>query len=137
MAGRRQELVRRSRVTAGDVRHPLRGHAAGDALLRRVGEVLRKAVDRPGTASRTGGDEFALILPGVDSRGAEQIIEQVHELLALNNQFNPGRPLSLSMGHATSSEGERLEALVHRADQRMYDSKRRHYAHQLNDRRQR
>lgn len=113
------------------------GHAAGDALLRRVGEVLRKAVDRPGTASRTGGDEFALILPGVDSRGAEQIIEQVHELLALNNQFNPGRPLSLSMGHATSSEGERLEALVHRADQRMYDSKRRHYAHQANDRRHR
>ncbi|TAJ71175.1 MAG: diguanylate cyclase, partial [Sphingobium sp.] len=102
---------------------------------------VREAVPGRSTAlrstSRTGGDEFALILPGVDSRGAEQVIEQVHELLALNNQFNPGQPLSLSMGHATSSEGERLEALVHRADQRMYDSKRRHYAHQQNDRRQR
>lgn len=37
------------------------------------------------------------------------------------------------MGHVTSSEGERLEALAHRADQRMHDSKRRHHAHRLND----
>ena len=45
------------------------GHAAGDALLRRVGEVLAKAADAPAcTAARIGGDEFTVLLPGMDTR---------------------------------------------------------------------
>jgi GGDEF domain-containing protein len=43
------------------------GHAAGDALLRRAGEVLNSIVDKPARAARIGGDEFALIFAG---RGA-------------------------------------------------------------------
>lgn len=37
------------------------GHAAGDALLRRVGEVLRKAVADGTTAARLGGNGFAIL----------------------------------------------------------------------------
>lgn len=112
------------------------GHAGGDAQLRRLGEVLRKAVERPATASRIGGDEFALLLPATDARGAEHLIDQLHELIAVNNQFHGGIPLSVSIGRATSQDGERLEQLVHRADQEMYNAKRRHYARQDRDRRQ-
>lgn len=112
------------------------GHAGGDAQLRRLGEVLRKAVERPATASRIGGDEFALLLPATDARGAEHLIDQLHELIAVNNQFHGGIPLSVSIGWATSQDGERLEQLVHRADQEMYNAKRRHYARQDRDRRQ-
>lgn len=112
------------------------GHAGGDALLRRLGEVLRKAVERPATASRIGGDEFALLLPATDGRATEHLIDQLHELVALNNQFHGGTPLSISIGWATSQDGERLEQLVHRADQQMYDAKRRHYARQDRDRRE-
>lgn len=111
------------------------GHAGGDALLRRLGEVLRKAVERPATASRLGGDEFAILLPGADARQAEFTVEQVHELLALNNQYHAGHTLSVSIGHATSQDGERMEALLHRADQAMYEAKRRHYVRLGHDRR--
>ena len=112
------------------------GHAGGDALLRRVGEILRKAVERPATASRIGGDEFALLLPGVDQRGCEHLVEQVQELLALNNQFHAGgTQVSLSIGAATSKDNERLETVVHRADQQMYAAKRDHYIRQGRDRR--
>ncbi|MED5621583.1 sensor domain-containing diguanylate cyclase [Ideonella sp. BN130291] len=113
------------------------GHQAGDALLRRVGEVLNKLVDPGGraTASRIGGDEFALLLPGLDSRQAEQQVEQLHELLALNNQFHGGTPVSLSIGVATAQEGDRLESVVHRADERMYADKRAYYVRQDKDRR--
>jgi diguanylate cyclase (GGDEF)-like protein/PAS domain S-box-containing protein len=112
------------------------GHAGGDAMLRRVGEILRKAVERPATASRIGGDEFALLLPGTDLRGCEHLVEQIHELLALNNQFHAGgTQVSLSIGAASSKDGERLEAVVHRADQRMYAAKRDHYLRQGRDRR--
>ncbi len=44
------------------------GHAAGDALLRRVGEVMNELFDKPQTAARIGGDEFAILLPAMDER---------------------------------------------------------------------
>ena len=103
------------------------GHAVGDALLRRVGEVLNKAVDKPSHAARIGGDEFTLLLPTVDERGAEAVIENLNRLVALNNQFYPGVTLSLSMGAATSRAGESLEEVIKRADLRMLRAKRAHY----------
>jgi diguanylate cyclase (GGDEF)-like protein len=109
------------------------GHAAGDALLRRVGEVLGKLVERPMTASRIGGDEFAILLPGSDERQREQVVEQLHELLALNNQFHGGKPISLAIGAATGHDGERLEGVIHRADAQMYAAKREYYT--VHDRR--
>ena len=42
------------------------GHAAGDALLRRAGEVLNSVVEKPAYACRIGGDEFAILLPETD-----------------------------------------------------------------------
>lgn len=104
------------------------GHAAGDALLRRVGEVLGKAVERPGSVARTGGDEFAILLPATDERGAQAVIEQVQKLVELNNQFYSGVTLSLSMGASTAVPGERLESAVQRADVLMYEAKRHYYA---------
>jgi diguanylate cyclase (GGDEF)-like protein len=104
------------------------GHSVGDALLRRAGEVLGEAVSEPACAARIGGDEFALLLPATDMRGAEQVMEQVQKLVEVNNQFYPGVALSLSMGAATASPGEALEAACRRADESMYIAKRAHYA---------
>ena len=104
------------------------GHASGDALLRRAGEVLSKAVDKPSYAARIGGDEFALLMPGTDERDAKSVMEGIENLLEVNNQFYTGLPLSFAMGAATSQPGERLEAVVKRADLLMYEAKRAHYA---------
>ncbi|WGD32478.1 sensor domain-containing diguanylate cyclase [Ancylobacter sp. WKF20] len=100
------------------------GHAAGDTLLRRAGEVLAKAVDRPSCAARIGGDEFAILLPGVDAAGGQGVIENIGKLIELNNQFYSATTLSVSMGMATSMAGERLEQVVKRADFAMYEHKR-------------
>lgn len=104
------------------------GHAVGDALLRRVGEVLGKAVDKPSCAARIGGGEFALLLPGVDADGGKSVTEEIRRLVDVNNQFYPGMLLSLSMGAATGGAGERLEEVVRRADLVMYVAKRNFYA---------
>jgi len=111
------------------------GHAAGDAMLRRAGEVLGKAVDSPACAARIGGDEFALLLPASDARAAAAVQERIQSLLEMNNQFYPGQPLTLSMGTATCQEGESLDAAVSRADQAMYAAKARYYQSQDADRR--
>jgi diguanylate cyclase (GGDEF)-like protein len=104
------------------------GHAAGDDMLRRAGEVLSKAIDKPCHAARIGGDEFALLLPGTDEREGKLVMESVENLLEVNNQFYSGRPLSFSIGMATSQPGERLEAVATRADLQMYEAKRAFYA---------
>ena len=111
------------------------GHATGDALLRRMGEVLAKAVDAPACAARVGGDEFMVLLPGMDERSALQVQERIHSLVELNNQFYPGQALSLAMGVACCDSGSQVEAATHRADQQMYAAKMRHYHEHGLDRR--
>ena len=112
------------------------GHAAGDSMLRRVGEVLAKAVDAPACAARIGGDEFTVLLPGTDERGAVALQERILSMLELNNQFYPGQHLSLAMGIACCEAGDAVEAAIHRADQAMYAEKNRYYQQKNVDRRQ-
>lgn len=104
------------------------GHASGDSLLRRAGEVLNEAVKKPGHAARIGGDEFAVVLPYVDERGAAAMMENIERLVEINNQYYSQMALSLSMGAATSQDGEKLEAVARRADLLMYENKhKRHF----------
>ncbi len=112
------------------------GHAAGDSMLRRVGEVLAKAVDPPACAARIGGDEFTVLLPGMDERSALALQERILSMLELNNQFYPGQPISLAMGVASCRSSDMVEAAIHRADQAMYAEKIRYYQDRGVDRRQ-
>jgi diguanylate cyclase (GGDEF)-like protein len=111
------------------------GHAAGDQLLRRAGEVVAKLVEKPNCAARIGGDEFAVLMPGRDPRDGEQMMENIARLVTLNNQFYSGAPLSFAMGAATTRPGERLEAVVRRADAAMYAVKRGYHSDVGADRR--
>jgi len=104
------------------------GHGAGDQLLRRAGEVLGAAVAAPASAARIGGDEFAVILPGVDERGGLAMMDNLGRLCDLNNQYYGGLPLSFATGAATGRPGDRLEEVARRADGAMYEDKRRWYA---------
>jgi diguanylate cyclase (GGDEF)-like protein len=104
------------------------GHAAGDQLLRRAGEILGKVVEEPARAARIGGDEFAVLLPASDERAGVSVMDRIHRLAELNNQYYGGPSLSFSLGAATQQVGERLEDVARRADTQMYEAKRRHYA---------
>jgi diguanylate cyclase (GGDEF)-like protein len=112
------------------------GHAVGDALLRRAGEVLSKAVDKPCHAARIGGDEFAILLPATDEREAAAVVENIEKLVEVNNQFYSGPALSFAMGAATGQPGERLEDVARRADLLMYEAKRAFYTEAGCERRQ-
>jgi diguanylate cyclase (GGDEF)-like protein len=105
-----------------------RGHDAGDALLRRLGEVLNGAISAPNHAARIGGDEFAVLLPGADRQAALTLFDTIHELLKINNQFYSNAPLSISVGVATTEAAETMEAMVQRADLAMYEQKRAYHA---------
>ena len=112
------------------------GHDAGDSLLRRVGNVLNQLVQQTHySASRIGGDEFVVLLPGADEAALQNCLQSLQELLFVDNQFYSSQPMSLAIGYATNHEGERMEDMLKRADMSMYEEKRSFYRDNNHNRR--
>lgn len=112
------------------------GHAAGDALLRRAGEVLSSAAaGHPYCVARIGGDEFIALLPGSDERVAIGLKDRIESMIELNNQFYPGQRLSLAIGSASCTAAAQVEACIHEADQAMFRAKTRFYEEAKQERR--
>lgn len=106
----------------------LYGHDAGDELLRRMGNVLNQLIQNTQyTASRIGGDEFVVLLPNADEPSLKNCLDSLHELMYIDNQYNSTIPISLSLGHASSTLGERIEDTLKRADAAMYLQKKAYY----------
>jgi diguanylate cyclase (GGDEF)-like protein len=104
------------------------GHVAGDALLRRAGEVLASATaGQPWCMARIGGDEFVALMPGADERVAAELKARIASMVDLNNQFYPGHHLSMAIGVASAARAAEVEDALHAADQAMFDAKTRHY----------
>jgi diguanylate cyclase (GGDEF)-like protein len=99
------------------------GHAAGDELLRRAAEVLREAFRAEDVIARTGGDEFAVLMPGTDASAAEKASARVRENVTTHNRHHPQCPLSLSVGVATGDKGCSLAGILKEADKCMYQEK--------------
>lgn len=98
------------------------GHAMGDELLKTVASALQNSCPSGGTACRTGGDEFAVLLPG---RGAEQAEEFMRAVRgALKEESGLPFEISLSLGSATKLDSAKnLNALLDSADMLMYSNK--------------
>ena len=112
------------------------GHAAGDAVLRRAGEVLASASERENVClARIGGDEFVVLMPGADLRSAEILVDRIESMVELNNQFYPGHDLSLAIGIAVCEGVGQMDSALSRADKAMFEAKERHYAEHTLDRR--
>ena len=111
------------------------GHSAGDALLRRTGEALKKALGDTFQAARVGGDEFACLLPRYGEVEMAAIIDCMHMVVELNNQFYQGPRLSFAVGSAVCGKAGELDRAVRSADDAMYAAKRAYYAATQSDRR--
>jgi diguanylate cyclase (GGDEF)-like protein len=101
------------------------GHASGDALLRRMGEILAQVVDEPGCAARIGGDEFVILLPSKTQQDVDKVLAELDRVTELNNQFHShATAVMFSVGTAICDAGGRMEAAIQRADMAMYGNKR-------------
>ena len=106
------------------------GHLAGDDVLRLVAGIIREQL-RPGQyVGRYAGDEFVVLLPGVDADGAQSISEEIRRttaatLIPLRDQSDRTMSVTLSLGVATAPQhGETFEAMFTAADRALFDAKR-------------
>lgn len=99
------------------------GHAAGDAVLRSLGAVLRSTVRLPDMVARYGGEEFAVLLPESGNGAALGLAARLLERIAAEPWEHD--PVTVSIGVATLTEatGTGYE-LVEQADQALYAAKR-------------
>ncbi|UTW13734.1 GGDEF domain-containing protein [Marinobacterium rhizophilum] len=99
------------------------GHPVGDAVLRQVASLLSSAVRSVDYLARTGGEEFMLIATETEGALAQEVAERMRLILS-NADFGIGRPVTASFGVSQLRRGETVAALLQRADERLYWSKR-------------
>ncbi|NIP87223.1 MAG: diguanylate cyclase, partial [Planctomycetales bacterium] len=103
------------------------GHAAGDILVTRIGEFLKKSVRAKDFVARYGGDEFALLLTEADPDMALDTAERLRAHVCQHN-FDLGKAaeevaVTLSMGLACSWREASAELILKRADEALYKAK--------------
>jgi diguanylate cyclase len=103
------------------------GHQAGDQVVTNIGNVLQQSVRDTDFVARFGGDEFALLLSGIEGELATEIAERIRRKIERSN-FNVGPEnervaVTFSMGLAAAREGDNAETLLERADRALYTSK--------------
>lgn len=100
------------------------GHNYGDLAIKTVADVLKKNNRSIDVAARMGGEEFNLILPGVDSQGGMVVAERIRKAVE-NVELEKIGKITASIGVATFSEhSEDIYELLEIVDIAMYESKR-------------
>ncbi len=102
------------------------GHATGDEVLCAVAERMLRVTGDRGVVGRYGGEEFAVLLPGVDLAGARAMAEQIRCAVGGDAVPSASGPLqvTISLGAAEiPADAADLEQLLGEADARLYEAK--------------
>ena len=98
------------------------GHQAGDRLLRDLSELLRRTLRAYDILVRWGGEEFLLILPGVNLEQARRLAERIRATVERLDTQGLG-PVTISAGTAALDGSYDFETMLMTADRRLYQAK--------------
>jgi diguanylate cyclase len=101
------------------------GHETGDQVLIQFAELIRSVMRKSDALVRYGGEEFTLILPETEARGARFVLGRLQQLLGESPYVYGDHTIqtSFSAGIATLKDEENGHALLRRADEAMYAAK--------------
>jgi len=98
------------------------GHAAGDEVIRRLADLLRRAAPQAAAIGRMGGEEFALLFEHTNQEGARLNAEAIRTVVQFERTDLP--PFTVSAGVSAVRPGESLSEAMRRADMALYEAKR-------------
>lgn len=103
------------------------GHSVGDLVLRQVAYLLRKNLRARDILARWGGDEFAVLIAGVDKEQARRIAERLKRAVESMNIILEGQKVRLSFSYGVAQVEDRfssVEELIEEADRDLYRQKK-------------
>jgi diguanylate cyclase (GGDEF)-like protein/PAS domain S-box-containing protein len=102
------------------------GHHAGDKALQMVAKTLQHNMRSDDTVARWGGEEFIVLLAGVNRQGLLSVAGKLRHLIEESHLMAGGQEIrvTVSIGASLIRFEDDLESLIKRVDQNMYKSKR-------------
>ena len=117
-------------VALGDLDHFKRindqySHAAGDAALRAVANLIRDTCRGMDVTARWGGEEFAVLFPETTREEAHRVCERLREAVERFDcsVFAPGHRMTISIGVTDQTGLSHHEKMISRADAKLYEAK--------------
>lgn len=99
------------------------GHQVGDEVLKAVAQTLRDTARKSDVVCRYGGEEFCILLPGIDIAEAEQAAERYRAALAAKPLGDV--PVTASLGVSSLSLGPKHpQDMMEQSDKALYAAKR-------------
>ena len=99
------------------------GHAEGDKVLARLGDIIKNGLRNNDVPCRYGGEEFAIILPVTEADGALVVAERIRKNFAKADFCNHTVHKTLSLGLTQYIAGDNREIIIKRADAGLYEAK--------------
>ncbi len=99
------------------------GHDTGDRVLKRIAQIIKKRLRKSDFVFRYGGEEFVVVLPDTDIKGARKLAEDIRALVE-EEDFGIEGKVTVSIGVVERRDQESVEKLIDRADKAMYRAKK-------------
>lgn len=104
------------------------GHSMGDKAICTLGNILIRSIPDAGMAIRYAGDEFIVLLSGVDTERVLATMEEInHNLSRFNESGIEPFHLSVSMGYTEFGTEDDAETFLMHMDEKMYEEKRKYH----------
>ncbi len=102
------------------------GHDVGDEVIKALAWIIKENVRSSDIPARIGGEEFAILLPKTDERGAVMVAERIRHGFRNSSVKVDGKDIwtTLSIGVALYEEGDDMNSLLKKADEALYKAKR-------------
>jgi len=99
------------------------GHAAGDAALKQIGQLLLQRLRKSDIFARIGGEEFGMLLPVTSLTEAARLAEELRQVIENSPVTYEDQQFSVTASFGVSSGMCDIDTLVRQADMAMYKSK--------------
>ena len=101
------------------------GHEMGDKLLIKAAKLLENTCREEDLVSRWGGDEFVVLLPGIDEEVVSKIYKRIKDNFREATLGIQSLPVSIALGFAVKKTMDKdIQTLLMEAEDKMYDNKR-------------